>query len=642
MGYDTSKWRFDTTNYFHHMFTGDQAVVAKGKVIGFGKMKEAIDLAEKYLASHPGTLREDVLIKPKINLPSKPTTLLSQTGFWAFTNKLADKLGVSVDDVLAEMQGVAGIKPRPRFVGALLERKANLEGYMKNPEYVYKALWGRLTRKQVLDPFGRAAQMKLTKIGQTELKNEMQQYIDTIMGKYEEPTTLVGINLDKALQTITKSQSILKLGYRPSTAFINRLQPLQTAYPIIGNDLFRGSAMRFTKLGKELITKSGILAEQPKYYAGEWKPLRATKSGQGVLGKIKEYFHPLFLFGKAEQANREETLLGGYIFAKRRYKFDDTKALEFGKELVNSTQFLYNTADLPKVFRSPIGRTILQFKPFAINYLYNAKNLLTGQELGGLERFGLRLTPLTKIARATKWLGVNFAVGGLRTLLQLATPAGLGFVSYLAIKHPRLMQGALSYLGIDVSKRAGATPWELFQIQDVGDLLGPGAGDVQRIVQSIYKYEKSKDKKDLADILRINPMAWNVYQAMAGTKVSEKLHLPKEEMAVAPKKWERFLTAMGFEPSRLSTVREGMTFLKYFQPDQRSKALGLPTPRAIENLIYNLKENKNYPDQKKKNVIAEMLNKLGIKPDQYQSYLDKRKERLKKATQEAAKKRKKK
>jgi len=595
-GIDTSKWGFTEENYFHHMWTGDQAVVADGKIIGFGKMKDAFKLAQQYKAVHKTA---NVVIKPKFVMKDTPTTLLSQKGFWSFVNKIADRVAVTPEELLQEMRGVAAIKPRAKFVGAFLPRKANLENYIKNPEYVYKTLWNRISRKKWFEPFSRKATFNLSKIENPALRNEIAKYIEAVSGKFYEPVSVLGVDISRLTSVITKLESYLKLGYRPSTAFVNRLQPLQMTYPIIGNDLFRGSLMRFTKLGRKLIRQSKILAEQPKYYAGEFIPARKEK-----------LWNFLYLFGKAEQANREETLLGGYLFAKRKFGFDNKKALEFGKDLVAATQFIYDASDIPRIMRSPIGRMAFQFRPFVINYLYNAKNILLGKELGGLERYGIKLSKMDKTTRAIKWLGANFAVGGLRTISMLGKYASVGFLSYLAIKHPKVFQGALNYAGIDISARAGANPMEL--IPESGwELLGILPGDIQ-------KFYKAIKKKDFKEAMKISPMAWNVYQALTVEK----------EAAVQPTTYERILTAAGFKPARLSTVREAQRYIKYLREDQRTSVWQMPTKKAIQNMIYNIQESKTYTDEKKKEIIREILKQLKIPESDYPYYLEQRKIRM--------------
>jgi len=181
----------------------------------------------------------------------------------------------------------------------------------------------------------------------------------------------------------------------------------------------------------------------------------------------------------------------------------------------------------------------------------------------------------------------------------------------LAIKYPRIFQGALSYAGIDISKRAGASPFEVIP-QDMADIFGPSSGDIKR-------FYKAVKKKDYKEAIRISPMAWDIYKVLSSEK----------EAAIKPTSFEKILTGLGFEPSRLSTIRETMRYLKYFKPEQKTPAMGLPTNQAIQNIIFNLGK-KDYKE-KNKEVIRYLLQDLGILPKDYPKYLEQRKERMKKS-----------
>jgi len=547
---------------------------------------------------------------------NQPTTLLTQQGFWAFINKMGKKLEISGDDVLEEISGVIAIKPRKIFVGAFKPRSANLQGFEKDPRVIYSVLWNRIQRKLYLEPFAKKATKMVSKIETPWLKTAMEDYIQNVRGKFIDDAYVMGISTNKLSRFITMAQSNLKLGYNPSTAILNTLQPLQTAYQELGFNLFKGYWYRNTALGREVISKLKISAQKAKFATGQF----------GKEGITEPIYKPLGMFTKAEMRNREATGMGAYLKALSK-KLPESEAIEYARAVVDATQFRYDIAGFPKIMGSPLGKVVMQFKPFVIQYLYNAKNILMGQSLGGLEKWDKIMFPTatSKINRAVGFLGTNFAIGGLRTIVSLGLPVTAGFVSYLAIKHPTVFQGALKYVGIDLSKRAGASPYDLAP-QDWSDLLGPQAGDVERISKAIVKYEKTKDKKDLIQIARISPTAWNAYQML----VYEK------ESGIQPTYYERLLRGLGFEPARMSTIKEGEAFIKYFQPDQRTSVWGIPTKKAVQNIIYNL-SREDY-DPKKKEVIRVMLKEMDINPEDYPKYLEDRKERMKQSRPKKPKK----
>lgn len=612
MGIDTSKWGFTEDNYFHHLFLGDQMLKVNGETNFIGDFKDVSIKAQELIDS--GTPPADISIGPKVNKDSAPTTLLSNKGFWSFVNRMSEKMEISKDEILEELHGVAGINVKKKFVGAFKERKANLEGYLKDPSVVYQSLWNRVLKKKYLDKFTKETTSMVDKIKEPWLKKEMKEYIEYVGGKYIDPSYFLGVNVSQLSQSIRKAESNLKLAYRPDSALLNRLQPLQTAYSELGKYYFIGEWRRLTKSGKDIIKKIDIGEQAPKYSTGE--------RGQGK----QEIYKPMGMFSEAELQNREVAALGGYLKGINELKMSESEAIKYAKDVASSTQFVNNISDLPKIVRNSIGAAALQFKPFAINYIYNFKNTIMGKPLGGLEPYFERMYPTktSKVMRAVRFLGSNAAIGGLKAIHKIASPVGVGLVSYLAIQHPEIFNGILSYIGIDMSKRTGSSPMDIIPDEST-DLLGPIGGDIKRAYKAFKNYFlKENDKgvkehnpEDLIDLIRISPAAWNIYRSMA------------DEEGVQPTNWERIMTGFGIEPSRLSTIREGMNQLGYFKPEQRTRALFLPTEESIQNMIYNLRA-KDY-DEDKKEIVRIILDKSGIQPSDYNRYLNQRRLRMKKS-----------
>ena len=538
---------------------------------------------------------------------------------------MAERLEVSGDDLLSEMRGVAAIRPRPKFVGAFLPRKANLQGYLKDPAKVYIILWDRVQRKRFLEPFTKQATDLLSKIKTPWLRVEMEEYIKSVGGKYIEPSYLLGINLSKLSTQVVRIQSKLKLGYRPSTALLNRLQAFQTAWSELGNDYFKAEAKRLTPEGRRIADLLNLKGHRPKFATGGF--------GERGMGR-EELYKPLGMFSKAERAVREAAGIGAIDRAIAR-RFNLKEAIEYGQDVISATQYRYDVSDLPKIFRHPVGRMAFQFKTFPINYVVNAYYTLTLRPLPALEKYEARMFPTlaSKIARAARFLGANMSVGGLRTIHYLITPySSGGILTYLAIRHPEVFKGAFHYAGIDLSERAGASPFDIIP-REGWDLLGLPAGDIQRIYKAIMKFEKLEDPKDLLEIMKICPEAWAIYRSFA------------EEEGVQPTQYERLLTALGFDPTRLSDIRRGMTYIHYTTPEMRTKALYLPTETALQNMVYYVTQHKEpamkadeserqyqrrlQKAEKRKQVCLEILKDAEITTDeQYRDYLFARKKRL--------------
>jgi hypothetical protein len=622
MGIDTSQWRFEEQNYYPHLFFGDQMLKVQDQTVAIGKLGDLYPRAQQLIDS--GTPPADISIEPKFSQADFSATLLSRPGFWSFVNKMADALKVSSDDILNEMQGVAGIKPRKKFVGTFEMRAANLQGYSLDAERVYNIVWDRVMRKAYLEPFTQKASNMISKIKTPWLRKEMTSYIESVGGKYIEPLYIMGINVSKLASYMTRAQSYLKLGFRASTALLNRLQPMQTAYQELGRYYFIGELKRFAPEGRAIVEKLKLSAQQPKFTTGGY--------AERTMARVKPW-NPLWMFTKTEMANREAVGIGAYLRGIREFKMSEAQALTFANDVISATQYQYNVSDLPIVFRNPIGKMAFQFKPFVINYVSNAFDVLTGKPLAGLEAYESLMYPTaaSKVLRATQFLGSNLVIGGVNVISRLFTPYGIGLMTYLAINHPNVFQGALSYLGVDISQRAGASPFDLIP-SDVYDLLGLPASDIQRIYATITKYLKSEDPVDLLEIMRINPQAWAMYRTFTTAE------------GVNPTTYERLLIALGLEPSRLSDIKQGMTYIHYNTSEQRTKGNWLPTEQALQNMVYYLR---THPDEERKSgetdrqyatrvdaetkraeVCRQILTQSGVNPDEYSYYLWKRSQRL--------------
>lgn len=606
LGIDTSKWSYTELNYFHHLFVGDQMLKVGGKTQAIGKLGVLYEKAEALIAQ--GTPPADISIMPKFSQMDVPTTLLKREGFWSLISRLSKNMEVESTDLLAEMRGVVGIRPRPKFVGAFQPRQANLQGYMQDPRRVYAVLWDRVMRKQYLEPFTKKATSMVKDIKTPWLRAEMEEYIKSVGGKYIDSTYVLGLDLSKFSTMMVRLQSRLKLGYRPSTALLNRFQAFQLAAQELRGHYFIAEWKRLTPGGKQIIEKLNIRAQRPKFTTGAY--------GERGTGR-EPLWKPLGMFSKSEMEVREAAGLGAYLRGIEKFKMTEKQALEYAEDMITATQFRYDVSDLPRIFRNPIGRMAFQFKPFVINYVANAFDVLTLRPLAGLEKYAPLMYPTlaSKIERAGIFLGTNLAVGGLKTIHRLFTPySSGGILVYLAIRHPEVFKGMLHYAGVDMSERAGASPFELMP-QDAWDLMGLPAGDIQRFYWAVKKYEKSGDPQDLIAVMKIAPEGWAIYRAFT------------TEEGVQPTAFERVLIALGFEPTRLSDIKSGMRYIHYTTPKMRTQVQGMPTEAALENMVYYVTQREDV-DPRRKQVCLEILEDSGIMPEDYYKYLLSRSKRL--------------
>jgi hypothetical protein len=427
MGIDVEKWGMTPEEYWPHIFVGhyqirvQTGVDAKGKPQwktiegGFARdVREAVDKASAYLEQFPD---DNIQIAPRGFDADYSTTMLSRKRFFAFIGEVAKATELDKSEILSMMKGVAAIKPRGKFAGNLLQRDVNLGGYLEDP-VALKIYASRILRKKWLDPFRKSA-TDLANGLPPALRDYFLDYIDDVSGKYDPYDR--NFVVSRTLSKITRAQATLKLGYRPSTALVNRFQPMQLAFPEIGHYLFRGWHFKHTAAGKQIIEESGVHGQAPKFAATE----PVIKAGR----RVKKY-HPLKLFAVSEMANREDVIAGGYLYARKvftmprekadsrglgyiydyldAYPDERTAALEYAKDLNMMVNFIYNPADLPKVFRGKIGRSALQFKTFPVNF--TATTLKWVLQKPNNRHYWARLTRL---------VATNTLLGGVRTIPYL-------------------------------------------------------------------------------------------------------------------------------------------------------------------------------------------------------------------------------
>lgn len=577
---DTSKFRFTPENYFYHLFIGKYQIKTGAKfekTVGFARnLNEAYDKARVHLTLHP---EANVKIAPKEIFQDPFTaTMLGRKGFWRFIDQVGKSTELSKEEILGIMKGVAAVKPRPKFVGSLLPRKANLAGYEKSPEFVETIYWNRLLKKKYMEPWRKKMMSKVAE-APPNLKKELEEYINEVSGKYYS----YGVHW---MPKITRIQSMLKLGYRPSSALMNRLQPLTTTYPEIGEKYFAKTfAYKRTRFGKILIEQSGVLRQPPKYYAGEY-----------LKGGPEAKYHPLYLFSSAELANRSDTYIAGYLFAKDKlnlslinsalkksklpqFKNQKVLAKSFATDLVTSTQFIYDITDLPKMMRSPIGRLIFQFRPFTINYMYNVTRILRGKPLAGLEIYYPEgLTRSQAAFRAGRFLGVNIATGGFVRSVPL--PVRIGLITWLLAQlneeqkpkvfswYLKLNFGLFGLLGVDLATQIGIQPYEMLPIptrinwgdfdaltipQTALEMLGVTGSDMALIIEVLKRKQPEL-------LLSSSPMAYKMYQALRAEDGYVLSPYQRERLITELTLQERAVLALGFTPVKMAEKREFMAY----------------------------------------------------------------------------------
>lgn len=169
---------------------------------------------------------------------------------------------------------------------------------------------------------------------------------------------------------------------------VNRLQPLQTLYPLIGERLIANAKiMQHTAEGRKLLDEAGVDLD-PGQFAGEQS--RGTP--------VRKFVERV----SGERSNQELAFLGMYLHGLEK-GLDRKAAINYSKlrgQLL--TQFTPLIVDTPSIMHGPIGRVLFQFKRFPVKQVELLSSMVADRNIPGIARF----------------LAVMGTVGGLSLLLR--------------------------------------------------------------------------------------------------------------------------------------------------------------------------------------------------------------------------------
>lgn len=363
-------------------------------------------------------------------------------------------------------------------------------------------------------------------------------------------------------------QSMLKLSFSPMSALANSTQFLINTYPKLiekGFNEVQATALAFDAwkdaikiwgsglpgvkrlggtLGPDLarevalMERAGIALVPGKHMAGE--SAMGTVSGQiprnigqGALKLSGQWFKytSMLGFNGAESVNRYAT---GLVAIRRALQkgMSEEAAIAGARRLVRETQFNYDELSLPAVMRNmgPVGRVLLQFKPFVVNMLAYEKDLAMnalrfngttsanvawrqlGAHVAGIALFGgatglmyhPAFTLLGKTIKLFTGGRVNHVAGIPLTVEDLQADRR---AQRLAMKTPEeaftqtlhydwddlLLYGVPGLAHLNLGQRVGVSGQDLTFGANASSLLGPHFGAQYEFISALGKYITSPD-----------------------------------------------------------------------------------------------------------------------------------------------------
>jgi hypothetical protein len=560
--HEMRQWGLD--NYVTNIEKGTYRVVDEAGVTrAVGETRaEAAAKAATYLKEHPGV--RELTLDDSFGSGSQTPTQMSRGQYHRLIAQLAKTLDSDARSIQQQLQReghVVTIKPTLKYAAPLQRRRGILKGEENLvdalPAYIYS-----VEKKLALDPLLREARTLLPKLApntrtQVEaLLNDVRGskgIADKIVDHVLAPLGQKPFALSRTVNTLRNLSTQLKLGYRPVAALVNRLGGLQHTWTKAGTSAWLA--------GRKLMRSPEwkALWERNKDAVGA-ESLAITADGAHLESGTKPW-SPLAMFQWAERANRPEAFAAFHEYARTRLGLSGEAAEAYARNLTRFTQFTYNTASLPRAMRGPVGRLLLQFKPYLVKEMEFLRTVATNP---------------TELARYTTGF---LALGGPRAAIYLLR--SLPFFGALWLfreaedqlnhRAPATSRGVPGVTaGVDIT--AAATPQLPSRPED---WLGPVVSDLWKLQRDVIAPAMQGEKRDASDVVdwasRIAPAAFYWRQLVdSATKPEGWTSDDRGRPRYQPTSADRAKLALGAKPLAQSVAEVEARYLRETEAIQRA------------------------------------------------------------------------
>jgi len=346
--------------------------------------KDAIRKITEWVNENPDYTGDFIIDTTHRGVLNDVTSVTSRKQYYSIVNKLGKAIEAEVEGLEKGMaaqlaKGIVArkfaIRPTDKFSEFTLPRRDVLKGEKDIFPVLRKYSWV-MEKKMALDPvIHEFKQMKdklptnLRIMTEAMLEDAKGTYwpadrmADQILGAVHKRLEAKGfdvgpppvMSVSRSLARLRIFQANAKLGYRPINAFVNWAS---------------GQGHVWTKVGEKAIYEANVLRNTPEGRAllDELGPYMGMSFAEESVGKFSartQWWKPLGMFQKAEVPNREVAIIANYLVAR-----EQGLSVEAAKDAAikgNRFQnFVYNVSSLPRPMRDPIGRTLLQFKPYLV------------------------------------------------------------------------------------------------------------------------------------------------------------------------------------------------------------------------------------------------------------------------------------
>lgn len=385
-------WGISDGTYIPHLFAGQwKASIQDGEITRFvlrGDTPEEVQSKLKdFVKSNPESAGFKFVVEADVNAPADITRLADKQ-FFTLMESMREKLNLDGDEVRDAAIGVIGRKASKQKWWGSLKRRYGAENYERDFRKVMTAYLHGFHRWRVLSRVNSQVQPLIERVrkeGRLRAANELDSILQHLWGTPSETTlqfdaflqkipilknTVKPLALDRWLRSARNIGATLLLT-TPKFAVLNRLQPLQGLYPVLGErTLARAKLLQHSQVGKELLDRYGVTYD----------------TGQFGEPGVKEKLSKLRERVTGEKSNQELAFLGMYLHGLDT-GLPPGQAASYAKlrgQLM--TQFTPLISDTPAFMRGPVASTVFQFKRFPIKQLELLATLVRDRNVPGVAR----------------------------------------------------------------------------------------------------------------------------------------------------------------------------------------------------------------------------------------------------------------
>ena len=388
-------WGIADGSYLPHLFFGNWKVTVTDKagnsqfVTRSRTPQEAKAEIYKFVTRNPELKDANFKVEQDTVVPADMIRL-GDRRFWNLVSKMKEATGLSEGEIREAQQGIIGKKSSKQKWWGSLQKREGYQGYSQDFRQAMGAYLNGFHRWVELSRMQREVQPMIDQVrreGRPNAANRLEELMENMWGKPARSTLefdalvrqIPGLRdfikpmaLERWSRNIRSLVSTLLLS-TPRFAVLNRLQPLQGLYPIVGERIFaQAKIAQHTKGGRALLDEAGVTFDPGQF--------RAETSFGGKLTRLRERL-------SGERSNQEVAFLAMYQHGIEQ-GMAKPEAIQYAKlrgQLF--TQFTPIIPDTPQIMEGPFGGLLFQYKRFPIKQVELLTRLVQEKRVGGIARF---------------------------------------------------------------------------------------------------------------------------------------------------------------------------------------------------------------------------------------------------------------